>query len=330
MHSIFEQVVATLQRENLVLVTVVQSFGSTPRSEGAKMIVFEDGTIFESIGGGSLEFNAIETAKTCLERGTHAQHTFILAPNATEDIGMVCGGEATLNFLVLQTEDRPDFERALEAMASERLMMVQSAEGYGFSVGEVTWGTLTSARMAEVVVAFDRDKNFVYRDGVFVEGIERPGRVILFGAGHVARAAAPLLSYAGFDVVVCDDRADLITTVQFPTASARYLIDFEHIDATIAIQPEDYVVIVTRSHKYDELAEAHAMRRNPRYIGTMGSRKKRHAVNRRHMDNGFTPQELERITSPIGVAIAAQTPNELGISITAQLIHFRATGEIYR
>lgn len=102
------------------------------------------------------------------------------------------------------------------------------------------------------------------------------------------------------------------------------LVDFDHISDTVTVGPDDYVVVMTRGHMYDTVVQAQALKTPCRYIGVIGSRHKKAGVFQKLMDMGFTEKDLQRITTPIGLDIAAETPAEIAVSIAAQLIGIRA------
>lgn len=157
---------------------------------------------------------------------------------------------------------------------------------------------------------------------VFVEPLAFPGTVHFVGAGHVALAAAHLARFAGFATVIMDDRADFASEKRFPQASTvKVLEDFNRCFGELGA--DDYVVIVTRGHLYDRDVLAQALRTDAGYIGMIGSRRKRDTIYTSLLDEGFLPTDLERVHCPIGMAIEAETPEEIGVSIIAELIQVR-------
>jgi xanthine dehydrogenase accessory factor len=152
-----------------------------------------------------------------------------------------------------------------------------------------------------------------------------PARLFVVGAGHIALPLARLGVMLGFAVVVLDDREDFATEVRFPDASRVLRVDFDDPFADLPPGPEDYVVLVTRAHRYDFdcLLRLVDNRTPPRYIGMVGSRRRVRAAFRAVLDAGVPAERLATIHAPIGVDIAAETPEEIAVSIAAELIAVR-------
>jgi xanthine dehydrogenase accessory factor len=152
-----------------------------------------------------------------------------------------------------------------------------------------------------------------------------PARLFVVGAGHIALPLARLGVMLGFAVVVLDDREDFATEVRFPDASRVLRVDFADPFADLPPGPEDYVVLVTRAHRYDFdcLLRLVDNRTPPRYIGMVGSRRRVRAAFRAVLDAGVPAERLATIHAPIGVDIAAETPEEIAVSIAAELIAAR-------
>ncbi|MBM4049417.1 MAG: xanthine dehydrogenase, partial [Planctomycetes bacterium] len=153
---------------------------------------------------------------------------------------------------------------------------------------------------------------------VFIEPIVADPTVFIFGAGHVAAPLARLAKVAGFEVVVIDDRELFANPQRFPDARQIIVAPFEK--AFQQIQPNDlsYLVIVTRGHSHDEQALEWACRTKARYVGMMGSRAKVATIFKRLRKRGIPEEALARVRSPIGLAIGAETPEEIAVSIVAE------------
>ena len=153
------------------------------------------------------------------------------------------------------------------------------------------------------------------------------GRLILVGAGHVAACTAEAAARVGFQVTVLDDRAEFANRERFPQASEiRVLPDFGDCLNGMTIDSDSYIVIVTRGHLHDLEVLEQALRTAAGYIGMIGSRRKRNAIYTQLLDRGISEAQLEQVRCPIGMAIEADTPEEIAISIVGELIYQRATG----
>jgi xanthine dehydrogenase accessory factor len=161
---------------------------------------------------------------------------------------------------------------------------------------------------------------------VFVEPILPQPVVYLFGGGHVSMAVAKAAQAAGFGVGIIDDREAFANAQRFPMAQEIYT-RFE--DAFEKLQPNgsSYLVIVTRGHKEDMRVLAWAVRTKARYVGMIGSRRKVISVYKALEQQGYQPEEFERVYAPMGVEIGALSPEEIAISIVAELIAVRRNKE---
>jgi xanthine dehydrogenase accessory factor len=189
-------------------------------------------------------------------------------------------------------------------------------------------GTLNGSLTRVVVSRFvGRQPDIVEWQGesFLVEPLGREGCVVIFGAGHVSQALAPLAKGVGFRTVVCDDREEFANRDRFPSADEVLVLDsFEDSLNGVEIGEESYLVIVTRGHAYDKTVLGGALATSACYIGMIGSRRKRDAIYGALMEEGFTRTDLDRVHCPIGLDIGAETPEEIAVSIVAELIRARA------
>ena len=142
--------------------------------------------------------------------------------------------------------------------------------------------------------------------------------MLLFGGGHVGKALADVLGLLELRVTVTDPRPELLTEERFPRAQRR-LLPFGEVPLDAA--PADLVVILTHSHAWDYDLGLRALRSPARYVGIIGSRKKAALFRQRFLDDGIPPEDLQqRLHNPVGLPIGAQTPEEIAVSIAAELI----------
>ena len=157
---------------------------------------------------------------------------------------------------------------------------------------------------------------------VYLEPLGSSPRVYIFGAGHVAYALAPLLTPAGFTISLIDDRPEFANSTRFPMAAEILTQPLQEALSELKskIQSQDYILIMTRGHIYDEEILAGAISTSARYIGMIGSARKAQIALEKLRAGKVPEDQISRITTPVGVEIGSQTPYEIGISITAQLI----------
>ena len=254
-HEVFAALGEALSRgEEAALVTIVSSNGSTPQRVGAKMLVFGDGHIVGTVGGGCYEHDAIGRAKQVLETRKACTVKYDLNDDFAEETGLVCGGQME----------------------------------------------------------------------VFIEPIEASPSVYIFGAGHVGFYLGRLIQEAGFGVHVIDDRAAFANAERFPKAASIVVDDIPQWLARTTIPSTSYVVIVTRGHRNDLDVLREIAPRDLRYVGLIGSRAKVARLYEAVLAEGrIAPEQLERIHAPIGLDIGAVTPQEIAVSIAAELIAVR-------
>jgi len=157
---------------------------------------------------------------------------------------------------------------------------------------------------------------------IFIEPIGSP-TVVIFGAGHIGRILTPLLKLAGFNSKVVDDREQFANRTLFPDAGEILVSDFETCFEKLTITPSTYVVIVTRGHKYDQLVLSRAVRTSASFVGLIGSRAKVLRIFHALRKEGVPEETLARVKAPIGLDIGARSPEEIAISIAAQLVAHR-------
>jgi xanthine dehydrogenase accessory factor len=154
----------------------------------------------------------------------------------------------------------------------------------------------------------------------FIEPLTLPAHVYIFGGGHVAVPLARLLHLTGFQYTLIDDRAEFATNERFPDAREVIQADTGKYAEQARVTGSDFITIVTRCHDHDYEALRGVLGKPARYIGLIGSKAKRKQIFSRLRDDGFSDEQLETVHSPIGLDISAETPEEIAVSIVAELI----------
>ena len=328
----------------VVLATIVDLRGSSPRHRGAKMVVSADGQSYGTIGGSLLEAKAIKEARQVLVTRRSKFMDFDLADEGADSIGMICGGTAVvlLDYISASKENNELFrcwhDKALAGNSFYFLTHVSGAKGetsisghsllfpdgqvLGYSPLPVPQLKKLQAELRNISIT-----TIVPRGDsrVVVDPIRNLKTLYCFGAGHVAVPTAHIAAIAGFRVVVTDDRAELANTERFPDAEQiRVIKSYSRAFEGLEIDRDSFIVIMTRGHQYDRVALEQALRTEAGYVGMISSRKKRDSIYRALLTKGFKKEELERVHSPIGIDISSETPEEIAVSIVAQLIKERA------
>ena len=334
MKQFFETAKEQLAAGNdVVLVTVIASSGSTPRGSGARMVVTEAGRIYGTIGGGAVEYKSTLMAVEAIKNKASVLHEFCLTRNEVEDLGMICGGNVTVYFHYVSHTDRcfSDFADhvigLIDRCETSWLIMGLSEENrvemgaFGlksglFGIEKLDFDCRTLTHKAQ--------HTLINGKPYYVEELVHSGRVFVFGCGHVAQELVPVLAHVGFRCVAADDRPEFANENLFPDAEQVLLIDFKNIEKTITITENDAVCIMTRGHAYDTDVQLQILKSPAYYIGVIGSRNKIAAVAKILREHGFSEEQIASIHAPIGLAIEAETPAEIAISIAGEMIRERA------
>lgn len=353
MEVIYKDIVENLEKEKfLVLATIIKLTGSGPRGIGTKCLVMEDGSFLGTIGGGILEATVLKQAEKIFKTHLPERLSFSLKGTDVSQTDMLCGGDTEVFLEPLAPEDPgavsvfkkvTDIQKRggsgiLATLLNPELWKKGKVHRIFLGSDGQRAGSLHMEEGIEEKLAQDRI-NFLkmrlgtvaaYRDSkdrsldLFVEPVVADPVLYIFGAGHVSSKIVPLASLAGFKVVVIDDRSDFADPGKFPEASKVYRYPFEGVMEKLPVDESSFLVIVTRGHIHDKVVLAQALRTKARYIGMIGSRRKVSVVFDRLKEEGVSEAELKRVHAPIGLEIGAETPEEIAISIVAELIKVRA------
>jgi xanthine dehydrogenase accessory factor len=326
--------------ENLVLAKIASRQGSTPRAAGTQMVVARGGRIAGTIGGGLLEAKVMAQCEELLTAGTGRWLRFDLSYTEVAGSDMICGGDLEVLLLPMAaTEENMaifDRWRHMEAGGEEGLLIFavqrsgEEIERFHCALAESDGRLLgrlpLSAAALETALLGGRTspvmRSLRLEDyDLLVEPIHKPKTAYLLGAGHVALPTAHMAALVGFRVVVLDDRESFANSARFPEAHAvRVLADFERPFEGLQVDRDSFIVIVTRGHLHDKTALTQALKTEAAYIGMIGSRRKRDQIFKRLLAEGFSEADLRRVHSPIGLNIGAETPEEIAVSIVAEMI----------
>lgn len=326
MREFFRRLVHALEaNQPAVLVSILSASGSTPRGTGAMMAVFPDGTMAGTIGGGNVEFAARQLAEELLASGKNCLRSFRFVQGDAASLGMVCGGDVTVHFQALPAGDP-------QAISVFRTLMEASAGSTGaWLLRRLDGPTVLEQRAVTEAGRADQtlrsllaDHPLLTKDGWFSIPVEKPGFVYIFGGGHVSQELVPVLARVGFRPIVWDDRPEFSDPALFPQAVRTICGGFERLQERLIFTPDDFIVVVTRGHQADYEVLTQVLRSGVKYIGCIGSRRKLSLSRDRLLEAGFTAKEFSFVHAPIGLAIGAETPEEIAVSIAAELIAVRA------
>jgi len=161
---------------------------------------------------------------------------------------------------------------------------------------------------------------------VMIEVVQSPPVLLIVGAGHIGRSLCKLGAEVGFEVTVLDDRPDYANEERLPEATRVLCEDFEPALERFPINRNTYIVMVSRGHKQDELSLRKVVNSNAAYVGMIGSKRRTSTVLQHLQDEGFPQVALDAVHTPIGLDIGAETPEEIAVSIMAEIIMTRRGG----
>ncbi len=237
------------------LCTIIQSTGSTPRHTGSKMIVYPDGRISGSVGGGLIENQVIEEALKSIQEGKSRKTAYDLVDPARGDVG-VCGGHVE----------------------------------------------------------------------VYIEPIAKKPLLVVIGGGHVGKAVLHIGKWLGFRTAVSDDRPEFCTSEANPDADQFFVGPMEDLVNHLEINRDSYLVLTTRGYDVDIKGIPSLLEKDPAFIGVIGSKRRWIVTRKGLLAQGISEEKITEIRSPLGLELNAETPEEIAISIMAEVIMVRNEG----
>lgn len=328
--------------QSLVRATILAHEGSTPRSAGSSMLLTADSQphlriLAGTVGGGLVEARVMDSAALVLADGLRRMESFDLTGELAAGADMICGGRLRV-FLELLVPQELHLFRSLDACLErgERALLLTPldhgprfllrADALPLCTNKDTILHPTLQETARQQGVGIKTPTLLSVDGAryLLEPWVAASPLTILGAGHVSRPTALVAALAGFRVLVLDDRPDFANAQRFPQAETRVLQSFADALSGAHTGPGAFLVIVTRGHMHDADVLAQALRTKAGYIGMIGSRRKRDAIYERLRGQGFTDADLARVRCPIGLGIDAETPEEIAVSIVAELIQARA------
>ena len=297
-----------------ILMIVVDSEGFSPGKPGFKMVAADDRTLCGSIGGGIMEYNLVEKARDMLSKKnyTPALEIQIHNPEANSDTsGMICGGKQTIILFPF----KPEYEGIIENI----IHSIENNKPWKFVVTE------NSISLSSYLI---RGKEMIFKQSsrtewIYEENLGIKNTAYIIGGGHVGLAMSKVLALLNFYVVVIDDRSEVSTLKENIYANEIVTLPFDKIKEYIPEGENNYVIIMTPSHRGDETSLKQVINKKFAYIGMMGSSRKVKEVFSNMRKAGFSENELKKVHSPIGLPIKSNTPEEIAISIAAEIIQVK-------
>ncbi len=287
--------------DKVALATVVSTRRSAPRPVGSKLAISEQGELAGSVSGGCVEGDVAETAREVIASGRPALRSYGYTDERAWEVGLPCGGEIEVFVERLDGELPDPDEPAVQ-------FTVVEGDRIGTRWLEAPNGTHSG------LVELEGEK-------VFAEVLGPPPTLLVLGAGDIAEALCGVMGIVGWHTVVVDPRPRFATRERVPSAGELVVTQpdeiLERIDADTA------VVTLSHEERFDVPVLAGALAAEAFYVGALGSRRTGERRRRLLLEAGVAEQQIDRISTPVGLDIGAETPAEIALSIAAELVASR-------
>jgi xanthine dehydrogenase accessory factor len=342
-----DEVLATLstwrsQQKDIALATVVDTWRSSPRPVGAKLITTLDGKVAGSVSAGCVEGAVIETSYQIIRSGVPRLLTFGVTDDDAWDVGLTCGGTIKVFVEPAQALDGV-YTPLMAALEVRRPLVVATVlEGPeqllnhkriffpdGHSEGDLALGGATLQRVKGAALAqLDREEGgeLTLEDGtqVFLDVYPPVPRLVIVGAVHIAEKLVPMANLLGFDTILIDPRKVFATDERFPHVQTLVQEWPQKALERIPLDRFTYVVSLTHDPKFDDPTLQIALASEARYVGVLGSRRSHALRLERLRDAGLSEGQLAHIHAPIGLPLGGRSPAEIAVSILAEITQVRS------
>ena len=313
--------------EDVALATVVRTWGSGPRGPGAKMALTNDARIAGSVSGGCVEAAVVEEGRDVLETGTPKLLRFGIADETAWSVGLTCGGSIEI---FVEKLDDSFFRASLEALETRRALaratVIRGAD-VGRTVlvrdGESAEGEIGAA--AERALERGQSEVITAADGseVFIDVELPPPSLVMVGGVHIAIALTAMAKTLGYRTNVIDPRGVFGNEERFPHADLLIPEWSDEGLEALGLDRSSAVATLTHDPKIDDPALMVALRSPAFFIGALGSKKTQEKRKKRLLDRGLTEAELSRLFAPVGLDIGSRSPEEIALSVLAQIVAVR-------
>lgn len=313
-----------------IVATVIYRSGSAPRAVGAKMFVGEDGRSFGTVGGGQLESIAYDEAMTMMNSEMTRVVGLHMDASRVQGDDMLCGGYTDLLLEPALPKHLALYEQTIMCLKTGEPALVITRFGdekFTKSLLRADGAVIGDFLGAEETGDFSQYfllKTPFLKEHTLIEPVLAPPELYIFGSGHVAQHLAHIAKIVGFTITVIDDREEFANSERFPDANEIVCGSLPDAMYCLVFTGNEFVVVMTRSHEMDAMILGEVMRKSPRYVGMIGSRRKVGIIRDHLRENGLPEADLQRVHAPIGVPIGAETPEEIAVAITAELIKVKA------
>ncbi|MBK7979831.1 MAG: XdhC family protein [Ignavibacteriae bacterium] len=296
------------------LLIVADSSLSSPGKSGFKMAISEDVETYGTIGGGIMEFDILNEIRGTLDQPEPVNFIRKLHHSKTKEghtSGLICGGTQTLIVQTMTIQERDLVKKIIDNLEDQSSGVLR-LNPFGLDY------TPNKENERDINLFFEDEQNWQYE-----ENIGLLNTVYVIGGGHVGLAVSRAMSNLDFYVVTFDQRDDIITMKQNTFSHKKIITKFEEVNKFIRESKKSYAVIVTPNHDGDKEALKSIIGMNLKYIGLMGSSKKSDSIFKHLTDEGINPELFKKVHTPVGIDINAESPEEIAISISAEIIKIK-------
>ncbi|MBD2704394.1 XdhC family protein [Spirosoma sp. BT702] len=301
---------------SVMLLYVLESNGSSPGRQGFLMAVNSLGQMAGSIGGGMMEYKLVELAKEKLRQGARHESSIRTQYHDKEaahnQSGMICSGDQTVWLYYVHPTEADSVQAIIECLVQRNNGLLElSPSGIQFSADILPEDTYRFMRESE-------------DEWLYWERLGYKNQLFIVGGGHCALALSRLMNQMDFYVRVFDDRPDLHTMGLNEAAQEKIVVkQYDELAQLIPSGSNHYVVIMTFGFRTDDVALRALLNKQVRYIGLLGSKAKIGKMFTQYRDEGIAEEQLQWVHAPVGMAINSQTPEEIAVSIAAEIIRVK-------
>ncbi len=312
------------------LCSLVDFKGSVPRKDFPRMLVWRDGHTAGTVGGGPLEHTVINATQTVLQTGRPQLLHFEMTGDDPDSATGLCGGTAVVLVEVFTPvlQDQYRHLNWLKPAAKTHVVLTNFNPEHNTVQRIWDWDMAGNGRIKAMLGH--------YREGE-IKGHASPGRwfrqvltpppiLHIFGAGHVGRSVAELAHFLDLDVIIYDDRPEMVSPERFPRALQRQVDVFDRLIAKFTPASADYVLIMTKGHRNDYKILQRLLKLKVAYLGLMASQHKWQVLRKALQEDGFTEPRLNFVHAPIGLNIGSETVPEIALSILAEVVNHLRLG----
>ncbi len=297
--------------KKVILLIVVENKGSSPGRQGFKMLVVDDGKRYGSIGGGATEHKLVNRAYKMLEKNIYVPELHEQIHRTEEAMhasGMICSGENIVILYPIDNKYISDFEVFKRCFDTKNEITLT----LGINELKIEEG----AKISE---------QYEFKNNIYKEVLGYKHIVCIVGGGHVGLALSKQMKILEYTVKIYDNRPNLDTLEANDYADEKHIINFEKVDEYIPDGKNIYIVIASFSHTHDKKILTKLLNKKVAYIGMMGSKNKVKEIFSNLIEKGYSKEQLKKISAPIGVVIKSKTPEEIAVSIAAEIIKTKNT-----